>query len=86
MSAVASAAAMVVGSSSGVPGLSEFVKGFERWVEIIYCSVGPENRRKNDQKGLAFRIEWSGTITGPWAISASESCPAGLMACAGLRW
>jgi hypothetical protein len=36
MSAVASAAAMVVGSSSGVPGLREFVKGFKRWAEIIY--------------------------------------------------
>jgi hypothetical protein len=34
--AVASAAAMVVGSSCGVPGLRESVKGFERWAEIIY--------------------------------------------------
>jgi hypothetical protein len=37
----------------GVPGLREFFKGFERRADIIYGSVGPENRRKNDQKGLA---------------------------------
>jgi hypothetical protein len=57
MSAVASAAPMIVGSSSGVPGLRDSVKGFERWLEIIDCSGGPENHRKNDQKGLAFLIE-----------------------------
>jgi Protein of unknown function (DUF3489) len=38
------------------------------------------------QKGLAFRCERSGTVTVPGANSPPESCPAGLLAIAGLRW
>jgi Protein of unknown function (DUF3489) len=38
------------------------------------------------QKGLAFRRERSGTVTVPGALARPESCPAGLVAIAGLRW
>jgi hypothetical protein len=37
-------------------------------------------------KELAFRREPSGTVTVPGANSPEESCPAGLLAIAGLRW
>jgi hypothetical protein len=37
------------------------------------------------QKELAFRRERSGTVTVP-GDSPVESCPAGLLAIAGLRW
>jgi uncharacterized protein DUF3489 len=48
---------------------------------------GPKSRLELLKKGLAFADEWSGTVgvsVGPWA--RAESCPAGLIATAGLRW
>jgi hypothetical protein len=38
------------------------------------------------QKGLAFLRERSGSVTVPGAIARLGSCPAGLLATAGLRW
>jgi aspartyl-tRNA(Asn)/glutamyl-tRNA(Gln) amidotransferase subunit A len=38
------------------------------------------------QKALAFAAQLSGTVSVPGAISPVESCPAGLLAIAGLRW
>jgi hypothetical protein len=49
------------------------------------ASVQSETSNKIIQKGLAFGLERSGTVTVPGATSTPESRPAGCIAAAGLR-
>src|SRR5215470_19345695 len=57
-----------------------------RPASIILCSSTPKLSNNIIQKGLAFGCEQSGTVTVPGAPRPRESCPAGCMAEAGLRW
>jgi len=76
----------VAGFEPATPSSRTRCAGDARLAAIILRADVSKLSNNIIQKGLAFDRDWSGTVAIPDPRGVPRSCPAGLLAEAGLRW